>query len=104
MAGAAAIFDLDRTLLRTSTTPALNGALFQQGVARRSSVPGQPLLMRFYDLFGESLPSMALARAAALGAKGWPIAEVRQAAELAADQLENEVLPYVPALLESHRA
>ena len=38
MAGAAAIFDLDRTLLRTSSTPAINRALFQQGVAHRESV------------------------------------------------------------------
>jgi putative phosphoserine phosphatase/1-acylglycerol-3-phosphate O-acyltransferase len=104
MAGAAAIFDLDRTLLRTSSTPALNLALFEQGVARRSSVPGQGLMMRFYDLFGESLPSMALARAAALAARGWATGEVHKAAVLAADQLERQVLPYVPPLLESHRA
>ena len=70
MPGAAAIFDLDRTLLRTSSTPALNQALFEQGVARRSSLPGQALLMRFYDVFGETLPSMAMARAAAVAARG----------------------------------
>ena len=103
MAGAAAIFDLDRTLLRSSSTPALNQALFEQGVAGRRSVPAQSLMMRFYDVFGETLPSMALARAAALAAKGWAVAAVRQAAELAADQLEKQILPYVPALLESHR-
>jgi putative phosphoserine phosphatase/1-acylglycerol-3-phosphate O-acyltransferase len=104
MAGAAAIFDLDRTLLRTSSTPAINEALFQQGLARRSSVPGQALMIRIYDVFGESLPSMALARAAACTAKGWPVAEVREAARVAAGELEHRILPYVPALLESHRA
>jgi putative phosphoserine phosphatase/1-acylglycerol-3-phosphate O-acyltransferase len=103
MAGSAAIFDLDRTLLRSSSTPALNRALFEQGVARRLSVPGQSLMVGLYDVFGETLPSMALARAAALMARGWPVAEVRQAAELAADRLRDQVLPYVPALLESHR-
>jgi len=50
MAGAAAIFDLDRTLLRSSSTPALNQALFEQGVAGRRSVPGQGLMMRFYEI------------------------------------------------------
>jgi putative phosphoserine phosphatase/1-acylglycerol-3-phosphate O-acyltransferase len=104
MPGAAAIFDLDRTLLRTSSTPALNQALFEEGVARRSSLPGQALLMRFYDVFGETLPSMAAARAAALAARGWPVKEVGQAAQLAADLLQRQVLPYVPALLEAHRA
>jgi putative phosphoserine phosphatase/1-acylglycerol-3-phosphate O-acyltransferase len=104
MAGAAAIFDLDRTLLRSSSTPALNQALFEQGVARRSSLPGQGSFMRFYTVFGETLPSMAMARAAAMAARGWPVAEVTRAAELAADLLERQVLPYAPALLESHRA
>ena len=104
MAGAAAIFDLDRTLLRSSSTPALNEALFEQGVHQRSSLPGQGLMMRYYDVFGETLPSMAMARAAAFVARGWAVSEVQKAAELAADQLERQVLPYVPALLESHRA
>jgi putative phosphoserine phosphatase / 1-acylglycerol-3-phosphate O-acyltransferase len=108
MVGPAAIFDLDRTLLRTSSTPAINRALFEQGVAARSALPGQALMMHVYDVFGESLPSMALARLAALAAKGWARAEVRQAAhrasQRAADELEPRILPYVPALLESHRA
>ena len=61
-------------------------------------------MMRFYDVFGETLPSMALARAAALAAKGWAVGEVRRRPRLAADQLERQVLPYVPALLDSHRS
>ncbi|HEY3811000.1 MAG TPA: HAD-IB family hydrolase [Acidimicrobiales bacterium] len=104
MAGASAIFDLDRTLLRTSSTPAINQALFEQGLTGRMSVPGQGLMLRFYDLFGESLPPMAAARAAAVATRGWARGEVHKAAEMAADQLERQVLPYVPALLESHRA
>jgi putative phosphoserine phosphatase/1-acylglycerol-3-phosphate O-acyltransferase len=104
MAGSAAIFDLDRTLLRSSSTPAINQALFEAGLVKRSGLPGQALMMSVYDVFGESLPSMALARGAALAARGWPTAEVHKAAERAADHLEAQVLPYVPALLESHRA
>lgn len=104
MSATAAIFDLDRTLLRTSSTPAINGALFEQGLVQRSSLPGQGLMMRFYDVFGESLPSMALARAAAFASKGWRVDEVAKAAEATADNLERRVLPYVPALLDSHRS
>jgi putative phosphoserine phosphatase/1-acylglycerol-3-phosphate O-acyltransferase len=100
----AAIFDLDRTLLRRSSTPAINEALFEVGLARRPSIPGQGLMMRFYDVFGETVPAMALARAAALGARGWPVEEVREAGELVADLLEMQVLPYAPALLAAHRA
>ncbi len=100
----AAIFDLDRTLLRTSSTPAINEALFEVGLARRPSVPGQGLMMRFYNVFGETVPAMALARGAVLAARGWPVDDVREAAELVADLLELQVLPYVPALLARHRA
>jgi putative phosphoserine phosphatase/1-acylglycerol-3-phosphate O-acyltransferase len=104
MAAVAAIFDLDRTLLRTSSTPAINSALFETGVAGRGSIPGQRVFLRFYDVFGETLPSMALARAAALAAKGWSVQEVVGAAELVADELERDLLPYVPALIDLHRA
>ena len=31
------------------------------------------------------------------------MSEVRKAAEAAAERLEHQVLPYVPALLDSHR-
>jgi putative phosphoserine phosphatase/1-acylglycerol-3-phosphate O-acyltransferase len=103
MAGAAAIFDLDRTLLRGSSTPTLNQALYEQGLAGRTGLPGQALLTGFYDVFGETIPSMATARAAALAVRGWAVSEVRKAAEAAADRLQNQVLPYAPALLDTHR-
>jgi len=100
----AAIFDLDRTLLRTSSTPAINEALFEVGLVRRPSLPGQGFMMRFYDVFGETAPAMALARGAALAARGWSVEMARDAAERAADLLEAQVLPYIPALLASHVA
>jgi putative phosphoserine phosphatase/1-acylglycerol-3-phosphate O-acyltransferase len=104
MAGAAAIFDLDRTLLRSSSTPAINQGLHEAGVVNRPDVPGQGLLMEFYDVFGESIPSMILARSAALAARGWAVSDVQRGAELAAARLEDLVLPYVPNLLEKQRS
>jgi putative phosphoserine phosphatase/1-acylglycerol-3-phosphate O-acyltransferase len=104
MAATAAIFDLDRTLLRTSSTPAINSALFEAGLVGRESIPGQSLLLGFYDAFGETVPSMALARAAALATRGWPADQVEEAAKLAAERLARHVLPYVPALLRKQRA
>lgn len=103
MGGSAAIFDLDRTLLRTSSTPAINAALFEAGLVGRESVPGQSLILGFYDAFGETVPSMALARAAALASRGWPVAQVELAAKRAAERLEAIALPYVRPLLDKHK-
>lgn len=103
MGRSAAIFDLDRTLLRTSSTPAINSALFEAGLVGRESVPGQSLVLAFYDAFGETVPSMALARAAAWASRGWEVLAVDQAAKRAGEKLEALALPYVRTLLESHR-
>lgn len=100
----AVFFDLDRTLLTGASGPAINQALGQAGVLSRESIPGQSLLYRGYDLIGETLPSMVLARGAALAAKGWVVADARRAGELAADLLEPLVAPYARPILAEHRA
>jgi putative phosphoserine phosphatase/1-acylglycerol-3-phosphate O-acyltransferase len=99
----AAVFDLDRTLLRGSSAPAINEALFETGLTRRRSLPGQDLLMKAYELGGENLPSMALARASARASKGWPVVEVETAADLAGERLERELAPWSKALFSFHR-
>lgn len=104
MGAAAAIFDLDRTLLRTSSTPAINAALFEAGLVGRESVPGQAVILGFYDAFGETLPSMALARAAAWASRGWSVSQVAEAALDAAERLEASLQPHARALLEHERA
>jgi putative phosphoserine phosphatase/1-acylglycerol-3-phosphate O-acyltransferase len=103
MAGTAAIFDLDRTLLRGSSSPAFNEALFETGLVNRRALPGQGLLTASYAVLGETLPSMALARVASLAARGKAVAEVAEAAHLAADTLERQVAPWVRPVLEGHR-
>ena len=104
MAPTAAFFDLDRTLLRTSSTPAINAALFETGLVGRESVPGQSLVLGFYDAFGETIPSMALARAAALASRGWSVSEVGRAALRAAERLEAALQPHARTLLDKQRA
>jgi putative phosphoserine phosphatase/1-acylglycerol-3-phosphate O-acyltransferase len=101
MGNAAAFFDLDRTLLRGASGPVISDALADAGAGR--GLPGQGLFYRVYDVIGESLPGMALARAAALAMKGRSPASLRAAAERAADKLERLVAPYAPALLDEHR-
>lgn len=100
---AAAIFDLDRTLLRASSAPAINRALHAEGLMGRPQVPGQTLMLGVYELLGETLPSMALARAAVRACAGWPLDGVRRAAKRAAEELEAQVQPWAPELLSSHR-
>ena len=103
MAGEAAFFDLDRTLLRGASGPLITQSLQAAGLAPNRTIPGQALMYRLFDLVGETLPSMALARGAALVARGWSRDVVRGAAEEAAFKLDTLVAPYARPLLDEHR-
>ena len=83
----AAFFDLDRTLLRGASGPVIGEALAAAGVIPTARIPGQELLVRIYDLVGETLPSMALARQAASRAAGWVQEAVQEAGEKAAEEI-----------------
>src|SRR5947209_17061682 len=100
---AAAVFGPRRTLLKRASGPLLTEALVEGGVVPDRRIPGVGLIYRWNDVVGESLPAMALARAAAAFSKGWSAESVRTAAKAAADRLEGEVAPYARALIEEHR-
>jgi putative phosphoserine phosphatase/1-acylglycerol-3-phosphate O-acyltransferase len=102
MGQAAAFFDLDRTVLTGSSSPAFTAALVAEGLAPRA-LPGSSILGYGYERFGENLLVMGLARAAALAARGWPVDRVDVAARAAAEELEDRVAPYVRPLLRQHR-
>jgi putative phosphoserine phosphatase/1-acylglycerol-3-phosphate O-acyltransferase len=104
MAGAAAFFDLDRTLLRGASGPLINEALQAAGLIPQRSIPGQSLIYGLFNAVGETLPAMGLARAAALASRGWAPDAVRQAGKAAAEKLEELVAPYAPAVIAEHRA
>jgi putative phosphoserine phosphatase/1-acylglycerol-3-phosphate O-acyltransferase len=99
----AAFFDLDRTLLRKASGPVLQDVLAGAGLVSARQLPGRGLLYRSYDVFGETLPAMVLARAAAVALAGRRRAAVRAAAKDAADALEPLVAPWAPGLLDDHR-
>jgi putative phosphoserine phosphatase/1-acylglycerol-3-phosphate O-acyltransferase len=103
MAGGAAFFDLDRTLLRGASGPAIGEALKEAGVTDRS-LPAQQLLYRAYDLFGENRPSMEVTRRAVRFASGWARAQVQEAGKIAADALAARLQPFARPLFEEHRA
>ena len=99
----AAIFDLDRTLLKGASGPELSRALREAGVIGDRAVPGEALAYRFFDLFGESRPSIMLARQAARVAKGWNCEAVGRAALQAAERLAEAVLPFARPLVAEHK-
>lgn len=99
----AAFFDLDRTLLAGASGEVLSAAMRSAGVVSRA-LPGERLLYRVFDLVGETLPSMVLARQAAVFAAGRSQAAFREAAEVAAGDLLALVQPFAHALIEGHRA
>ena len=99
----AAIFDLDRTLLQGGTGPLLSRAMYDLGVVTRR-LPGEGLLYGLFDLVGETLPSIFLARQATLLAKGRDGATFDAAALAAAESIAAVVHPFALALIEQHRA
>lgn len=104
MGTGAAIFDLDRTLLGGASGPAMSRALQEVGLLPERQIPGQDLVFRAFNLFGENLPSMIATRQAVRMTGGWPIEDLRRAGELAAIELEDQVAPYAHAIIEGHHA
>lgn len=103
MGRAAAFFDLDRTVLRRASGPLIAEALAAAGLVGVSGNALGGLFYRVYDVLGETLPSMALARAAAVMAKGWPVQRVREAGREVAGQLDGLVAPYARPLIRHHK-
>ena len=89
----AAVFDLDRTLLRGASGPVISQALRDAGVMSGRSIPGEGLVYRLFDLVGETRPSMILTRQAARFARGWRRDQVRDAGKQAAEVLAGAVQP-----------
>ncbi len=100
----AAIFDLDRTLLRGASGPVISQALREAGVISERSIPGEGLVYRLFDVIGETWPSMMLTRQAARFAKGWARDQVIEAGEKAAEPLADAVQPFAHPIIDEHRA
>jgi putative phosphoserine phosphatase/1-acylglycerol-3-phosphate O-acyltransferase len=92
----AAFFDLDRTLLAGASGPAISAALRAVGLMGERSIPGQDLVFRAFNAFGETRPSMMLTRQAASLAARWPRSAAQEAGRLAAETLVELVQPYAP--------
>jgi putative phosphoserine phosphatase / 1-acylglycerol-3-phosphate O-acyltransferase len=99
MARAAAIVDVDRTLLTGRPGRTLLDGLHRAGVA----VPPGPLRPAVDAAATASLSSQ-LSMLALLAGRGWPDAAVREAATMAAEMVVDDVAPYLRPLLDTHRS
>jgi putative phosphoserine phosphatase/1-acylglycerol-3-phosphate O-acyltransferase len=82
----------------------LAAALAAEGLAGADRrFPGDTLWWSFYNRFGETTLSMAVARAAASAAKGWDVERTKAAAEAAVEPLMAIVAPGAPAALRAWR-
>jgi putative phosphoserine phosphatase/1-acylglycerol-3-phosphate O-acyltransferase len=107
----AAIFDLDRTLIAASTTPIFMRHLAEAGISSNGAnaildpVVGaaSKALKTVFDTVGESRLLMQPAKLAVRAAAGWPVDGVEAAAEAAAAEIVDQVLPFAKLLIEDHR-
>ena len=101
MSREAAFFDLDRTLLSGASAHVVTKVLRETGVVTRD-IPGESLLYRVFEVFGENLPSMVLGRQAVLAMKGHRRDDVRGAAQRAVDGLVALMQPYARNVMRRH--
>jgi putative phosphoserine phosphatase/1-acylglycerol-3-phosphate O-acyltransferase len=99
----AAFFDLDRTLLAGASGVVYSDAMKESGFVTRS-IPGEKLVYGVFNMIGETLPSMAMARQAAALSRGRSQAAMQRAGKQAAPQLASMVQPFAWPLFEEHRA
>ncbi len=102
MSGAAAFFDLDRTLLAGASGEVVSRALRSTGVVNRD-IPGESLVYKLFTVFGENLPSMALGRQAVHAFKGHSQSAVRTAAATSVAELTKRLQPFALDVVRDHQ-
>src|SRR5664279_1796917 len=101
----AVFVDLDRTVIRSASGPVFHEAMVAEGVLPAGRhLPGDRYMYRFYDLFGESVPFMGLARAAAPLMRNRSADAVRRAGKRSVEPLVELVQPLALETLAAHRA
>ena len=99
----AAFFDLDRTLLTGASGPMFSTMLKRAGLLPDRSIPGEGVMFKFFDIVGETLPSMLATRQMARAASGWDRERVREAGRRAAGELVGQVPHAARALIAEHQ-
>lgn len=102
MARQAAFFDLDRTLIAASPDPVFQQHLVAHGLTVRDPLPFSGSRHRLHRQLGENVLTWQQGQGDLIRA-GWPVEPVEGAAEAAAVDLDQQVLPFVRPLLQEHR-
>ena len=101
---AAAIFDLDRTLIASSSAVVYQRHLSEAGLGSIPDLPIADAFLKFYEQFGESWVMMQPAKLGARSSKGWSVETVHRAACAAAVEIDEQlVLPFARLVFEEHR-
>ena len=101
---AAAIFDLDRTLIASSSAPIFQRHLSEAGLGSMPDIPLVDAFLKFYEQFGESWVMMQPAKLGARTSKGWSVDLVHRAAVAAAAEIDEElVLSFARLTISEHR-
>jgi putative phosphoserine phosphatase/1-acylglycerol-3-phosphate O-acyltransferase len=100
----AAVFDLDRTLITSSSATVFRKHLAEHGLGGGHDLPLVDVFTRFYEQFGENWLLMQPARLASRASAGWSTATVDIAMRAAADELATMLLPGAAKAIEEHRA
>lgn len=101
---AAAVFDLDRTLLAGGSGTVIQRHLRERGLGPDRDIPLAGPIFKVFELVGETRLSMQLAKLAVRASKGWSVEAVGDAAEDIADELLGLLQPYARSVLAEHQA
>lgn len=101
---ALAVFDLDRTLITSSSATVFRKHLAEHGIGGAHDIPLVDVFTKFYEQFGETWLLMQPARLASRAANGWSVATVEAAMQEAADELVPMLLPGAAKAIAEHRA
>ncbi len=102
--GVAAVFDLDRTLITSSSATVFRSHLAAHGLGSNRELPLVDVFTRLYEQFGETWLTMQPARLSSRAAAGWSTATVEAAMQEAAAELETMLTPGAARAIERHRA
>ena len=100
---AAAIFDLDRTLIPSSSAPIFSKYMVEAGITEHRSIPLADLFLKYYEHVGESRLAMAPAKYAVKASAGWSASAVRKAAAAASKEIIQGLQPFAQGLFDEHR-
>ncbi|HET9690819.1 MAG TPA: 1-acyl-sn-glycerol-3-phosphate acyltransferase [Acidimicrobiales bacterium] len=99
---AAAVFDLDRTLIAGSAVPIALRHLHAAGLPV-PTLPAEGALQGVVGLVGDALPGATALQVLAEPTAGWATVDVEEAARHLAEEVATRLHPFVGGVLDEHR-